>query len=142
MSARVDLEYASNVLVDAIALGDTSAAKKWGLNRRTIQRYRVHSREWPELAEMVRQKNAEVTHDLATLRVQFLRDALQELRKKLPEGSIYEVTGAIKIVGELHQTAMMVDDERFDAPSQEATETAGGVASDPAEPLDDRGARH
>ena len=111
MSARVDLEYASNVLVDAIALGDTSAAKKWGLNRRTIQRYRVHSREWPELAEMVRQKNAEVTHDLATLRVQFLRDALQELRKKLPEGSIYEVTGAIKIVGELHATAMMIGDD-------------------------------
>jgi hypothetical protein len=106
-----DHESMALVLADALVLGDKSAARKWSISIRSVQRYRAIARATPALAALVAEKNAEVSHDLATLRVAFLRDALEALREKLPTGSLYEVAGAIKIVGELHQTAMMVDDE-------------------------------
>ncbi len=115
--SRDEPEYVANVLVDAVALGDNGAARKWGIHIRTVGRYRARMKKEPELAALVAEKNAEVSHDLAVLRVQFLREALAEATKKLPAASLYEVSGAIKIVGELHQASEMIGDNGALGPS-------------------------
>lgn len=126
--ARVDPDRVSNILVDAFALGDSATARKWRISTRTVKRYRARMKEDPALRAIVVEKNKEVSHDLATLRVAFLRDGLQALRDKLPTGSLYEIAGAVKIVGELHQTALMVNDDEFrpDGESEMAPEAEGG----------------
>lgn len=134
-NAQRDPEYVSEVLVDALALGDKSTAAKWGLDRRTIQRYRVMARTDPKLQALIEEKNAATAHDLATLRISFLRDALDAARGKLATATLYEVAGAIKIVGELHATAMMIEDggddeQQSDPASEAATEGQGGRRSD------------
>ncbi len=123
---NVDPERVASVLADAMVLGDSSAARKWRISKRTVQRYRSVASKEPRLVAAVAAKNAEVQHDLATLRVAFLREALQTMREKMKDATLYEVAGALKVVGELHQVAMAVDDERPDAPDPEAAEAEGG----------------
>lgn len=132
--ASTDPEYVSNVLVDALALGDVAAAKRWKIDPRTVRRYRVRQRTDTVLAALVKEKSAEVSHDLAVLRVAFLREALAAARDKLPTATLYETAGAIKIVGELHQTAMMVGDDELqpDTESEVAVEAEGGSGSVPS----------
>src|SRR4051812_43064420 len=95
------------------------------MSTRTVERYRARMAGDKELAAAVREKNASIQHDLAVMRISFLRKALAEMETKLPKASLYEVAGAVKIVGELHQVAMAVDDERPDSPDPEAAEAAG-----------------
>lgn len=126
MSAPVDHERVALVLADALVLGDRPAARKWGISERTVRRYRAQSATDPALAASVREKNEGIRHDLATLRVAFLREAIDAMRAKLKDGSLHEVAGAVKIVGELHQTASVVDDERPDDPEPASAEAEGG----------------
>ncbi len=126
-TAQSDPEYVANVLVDAVALGDNGAARKWGIHIRTVGRYRARMKVDPALAKLVTEKNAEVSHDLATLRVSFLREALDVARIKLKTSTLYEVAGAIKIVGELHATAMMIGDDGELGPVAESEATPGAA---------------
>lgn len=135
-----DPERVACVLADAFVLGDQAAARKWSMSTRTVERYRVLAKTDPKLSAAVAERNATVQHDLSVLRVAFLRDALQALRDKLPDGTLYEVAGAIKIVGELHQTALMVSDERPDEPDASAAEDEGGGRLLP--PRTDSAAQH
>jgi len=126
VSAVGDIDRMALVLADAFVLGDRPAARKWNVSTRTVERYRARMKTDKALSDLVAEKNAAIQHDLATLRVSFLREALVEMRAKLKEGSLYEVAGAVKIVGELHQTATVVDDERPDDPQPSSAEDEGG----------------
>ncbi len=129
MSGGYDQDRAALILADAMALGDKSAARKWEISERTLRRYRARVADEPALASLVRLRKADVEQDLATMRVSFLRDALTEMKSKLKDATLYEVSGAVKIVGELHQVAMAVDDnERPDSPDPQASEDEGGSA--------------
>ena len=97
-------ERASEVLVDAILLGDGPAATRHNVSLRSIQRYRVRARSDAALAELVASKKAKVEQDWTDARRRFLRRAIAKLEQLIdgakPE-QIREVAGAIKIVGEL-----------------------------------------
>lgn len=133
MSVPVDPDRLAWVVLDAIALGDAAAARKWNVSRRTVERYRERSRNDKDLAAAVAEKKRHEESDLANLRVRFLRRALGVLEAKIQsEGAtVYEIAGAVKIVGELHQVAMAVDDERPDSTDPEAAEAEGGSDSAP-----------
>lgn len=119
-------ERIAEILVDAFALGDGAAARKWSTSRRTICRYRARMREDQALASIVREKQQEAEDELATLRVRFLRKALVILETRIthPDATVHEIVGAVKIVGELHQVAEAMD-ERSDSPDPDAQEDAG-----------------
>jgi hypothetical protein len=131
-----DPEWLTNLVVDAYAIGELAAAKRNGVSRSTVCRAKTKVKDDPALAAMVKEKLAESSHDLGILRVQFLREALAAATLKLPSATLYETAGAIKIVGELHQTAMMVGDDDELQPdtesevSAEAEGGSGGVSSE------------
>lgn len=126
---RLDPEHVACVLADAFVLGDASAARKWRISKRTVQRYRSVASKDPKLTAAVAAKNVEVQHELSTLRVAFLREALQVMREKMKDATLYEVAGAVKVVGELHQVASVVEDERPDSPDPEAAQAEGSSTS-------------
>lgn len=129
MRGGYDPDRASWILLDAIALGDTAAAKKWGCHRRTIEGYRARVKTDEQLAGLLAEKRREAETDLANLRVRFLRRALKVLEVKIQaEGAtVYEIAGAVKIVGDLHQVALTLgEDERPDCPDPEAAEAESG----------------
>lgn len=129
---NLDQERVAWILLDALALGDGSAARKWKVSRRTVERYRSRMRSEPELAAIVEEKRAGTEVELSALRVRFLRKALTRLETKVddPEASLHEIAGAVKIVGELHQVSEALSDERPDSPDPEAAEAAGRVGSE------------
>jgi hypothetical protein len=122
----VDLERVAEILVDAYAIGDGPAARKWMTSKRTIQRYRARVKTDADLAALVLQKRGETEEELSVLRVQFLRRALVVLERKIKKRSatVHEVAGAVKIVGELHQVAEVLDagDDEPDPDAQGAPE--------------------
>lgn len=118
----LDDEHMSDVLADAVDLGDIMAAKRWGICTRTVRRYRVAMNASPELSAKVVEKRKSAQRELSDMRVAFLREALSILRDKLPKANVYSVAGAIKIVGDLHLAATAfegVSDERPDGGGEE-----------------------
>lgn len=124
----MNIEAQALVLADAVVLGDKAAARKWGCSERSVRRFRQAMGKDPELTALVRGHMAEAQHDLAVLRVSFLRDALVAMKNKFADASLEEIASAMKVVGELHQVAMAVGDERPDSPDQDAAETAADPA--------------
>lgn len=123
----VDIERVAEILVDAFTLGDGSAARKWRTSTRTIRRYRARLRTEPELAAIVREKREDAEEELSALRVRFLRKALGVLEKKIEaeNATVYEIAGAVKIVGELHQVAEAIGDDGSDVEDPGAAQDAG-----------------
>ncbi len=122
------------VLLDALVLGDGTAARKWNCSRRTVERYRARMRVDSALAALVEEKKSGMEVELGALRVRFLRKALEKLEARIQEdgedrASVFEIAGAVKIVGELHQVATAVDDERLDSPDPSAAEDASRADS-------------
>lgn len=131
MSGGYDPHRAALVLADAMALGDKPTARKWAISTRTVERYRERAKSDKGLAELVAEKRRAVERDLAELRVIFMREAIDQLRAKMPKANVRAIAGALKIVGELHQVAMAVDDERPDSPDPEAAPDEGASDGTP-----------
>ncbi len=129
MNVAVDPDRIALVLADALVLGDKAAAKKWCISKRTVQRYRAVAAKDPKVAAIVAAMRQDVQHDLATLRIAFMRDALVVMREKFEDASLDEMASAFKVVGELHQVATAVEDDRPDSPDPEASEAEGGRGS-------------
>ncbi len=129
MSALYDPERVAEILVDAFTLGDGTAARKWRITTRTVRNYRVRLKTDTELSAIFHQKRVTNEDELSTLRVRFLRRALAVLEEKItaPEAAIYDIAGAVKIVGELHQVAEALD-ERSDSEDPDAAEAPGDSA--------------
>ena len=103
-SPQFSIERASEVIVDALLLGDDQAAARHNVATRTVKRYRARMRTDAALAQVVSAKKARVEQDWTDARRRFLRRAIAKLEQLIdgakPE-QIREVAGAIKIVGEL-----------------------------------------
>lgn len=123
----IDNDRIAWVLLDAIALGDGPAARKWGITRRTVERYRALAKTDHELSDLVAEKRLVAEAELSTLRVRFLRRALCRLEKKIMRRAttVLEIAAAVKIVGELHQVSEALTDERPDGPDPDAAEAPG-----------------
>lgn len=121
------------VLLDAIALGDGAAARKWNVSRRTVERYRARMREDKELAALVAEKKSDAEVELSAMRVRFMRRAIDAMERKVMAGdaTVYEIAGAIKVVGELHLVALSVEDDRSSGPDPEAEEAPRGSQHPP-----------
>lgn len=125
-ASNFDIERAAIILVDAFALGDATAAAKWKISKRTVERYRARMATDTQLSALVAEKKKAAEADWSASRVRFLRKAIAKLETLVdmatPE-QIREVAGAIKIVGELEVVSSTLDGE------QPGTDSAGTAAS-------------
>lgn len=102
-----DRERAARVIAMAAAVGDDEAAKAAGVSTRTIARWRKRVATDSSLSEAVEQKNQQIqTHLDAEFR-DFLAKAVRKLGQLIDKSGvehIYQVAGAVKIVGDLTNT--------------------------------------
>lgn len=101
---RFNRERAARVLVDAITLGDRTAADRHKVAEKTVQRYRARLLTDPELSRIVQEKGRVAEHGWHFARAQFLRKTLAKL-EQLVEGATNDqfehVIDALKAAGEL-----------------------------------------
>ena len=122
------------ILADASVLGDEMTAKKWGVSRRTVKRYRALAKRDSAIGQLTRERQTEDIVSLSIMRVEYMRAALEAMRSKLDAATLYEVAGSMKIVGELHTVAEAMaeqDDDDVIEPrgrSGEAEEAASGAS--------------
>jgi len=124
---KLPLERIAELLTDIAmrAPGETQAdiAKRYGISERTVQRLKAEEQANPALADLVRQKKAEMAQSeqgWRQVRLRFLRKSIEKLGKLVDEATsaqIREVAGAIKIVGELEAVTMALGDEDGEQPS-------------------------
>lgn len=122
---NLNLERVAVIVVDAFALGDATAAAKWKISKRTVERYRARMATDRELSRLVTEKKKAVEADWSAARIRFLRRSiakLEELVDKAGADQIREVAGAIKIVGELEVVSGTLNGE------QPGIDSAGAAA--------------
>lgn len=122
---NLNLERVAVIIVDAFALGDATAAAKWKISKRTVERYRARMTTDRELSRLVTEKKKAVEADWSAARVRFLRKTISKLEALVDQAGpeqIREVAGAIKIVGELEVVSSTLDGE------QPGTDSAGTAA--------------
>jgi predicted HAD superfamily phosphohydrolase len=129
---RLDSERAAKVIAAADQFGIEKAARLFGISPRTVERYRARLEFDPELSGLVDNKRQELlakTKHWAEEADEFMSEALQVMRQKLPKAELRDVVGAYKIVGELTLTrqALQIDDDEppRDPESPEAEEDPG-----------------
>lgn len=127
-----DRDRASEVLVDAIMLGDASAADRHGCSKRTVERYRQRMATDPALSALVEEKKKAQVGEWAAARTRFLRSAIAKLETLVAGATgeqIREVAGAIKIVGDLHVVSGALNVEQPEPDRSGAiAPTSGGSA--------------
>ncbi len=125
---RLDPDHVACVLLDALALGDVAAARKWSVSRKTVQRYRQRMREDRELSALVAEKMQDFETELGAMRVRFLRRALAAMERMVDaEGTrLIEVAEAVRVVGELHQVSEALGEDESNGPDPEPSEDEGG----------------
>lgn len=97
-------EQASSIVVEAELFGNESAAKRHGISRDTVERYRKRIAHDEQLRTLADEKRKLAKAAVAEEFVRFLRRAvnkLDELIEQAKPDQIREVAGAIKVVGEL-----------------------------------------
>ena len=109
--SKLSLEQQAAALAYATTCSDAQAAKQYGISVRTLANYRARLHSDPVLAELFETKRSE-------LQAEWKQEALGALRRGLttmttlmerllenegpPEkGQLFEVTGAVKVLGEL-----------------------------------------
>lgn len=101
----------------ALELGDKAACGHFGINLRTLQRWRKRANGDAELSQVVTTKKAELDaakDEWAQEAVAFLRKAIAKLGELVEDAKpnqMRDVVGAIKIVGELDITRNALADE-------------------------------
>ena len=107
---RLDRERAAQVLALAHQSSDQEAAKHFGITVRSVQRYRELAQTDGDLAAAFAEKNAKLeaaAGDWAEAAVDFMLTGIQKLKElvgKAEVANLRDVTGAVKIVGELDIT--------------------------------------
>lgn len=150
----VDTAEAATILAFGELHTDEEAAKKFGVSKRTIERWRAAAREGkrPELAALVAENKRVALDKHSELLDEFFADALEAGRAKLKassENTLRSIVGAIKIAGELRiQRDLLKDDdddpglhqsssgaeEAKSGTSRGAPSEASGTPTDPAGP--------
>ena len=137
----LDREKAARILALADQAGDVEAAKHFGVSTKSISRYRARVLTDPELSRLVAEKKREFeaassgwAEDAAGFMSRAIRklDTLVAQAPALP-GSIREVAGAIKIVGELDITRKVLSDGEQPGADSEGAEPPA-ASGQPAAP--------
>jgi len=126
-----DADRAAQVLADAAAFGDGEAARRWRITKRTVWNYRARLREDKDFAARFSALIDEHEAELGAMRVRFLRKAMAEMERRLgkEETTIEGIAECVRVVGELHQfAAVMEDDEGSDGCDAEAGEASASGA--------------
>lgn len=117
---KINKELAATVLLEALYTTDEIACQRYGIDVRTLQRYRKALVEDAELVDIMRQKQEEFNKRWAeefpvTLieAAKTLRSCFEEIRsdprvKKNPE-LIASIAGAVKICADVSLTARVID---------------------------------
>lgn len=103
-STKINKERAARILVDAIVMGDKTAADRHKVAEKTVQRYRARMREDEELSALVRQKGREAEYTWHFARARFLRNTLDKLDEMVKAATVADmpnVIEALKAAGEL-----------------------------------------
>lgn len=101
---KFNVELAARVLVDAIALGDKTAADRHEVSEKTIQRYRARAKTDTTLSARVRELGKEAEHGWHFARARFLRRTLKKLDELVEQATredFEQVIAAMKAAGEL-----------------------------------------
>jgi transposase len=150
----IDPSEAATILAFGDLHTDDEAAKKFGVSKRTIERWRAAARAGakPELAALVAERKKAALEKHAGLLDEFFAEALEAGRAKLKnakENTLRSIVGAIKIAGELRIQRDLLrddgDDPELHQPSSGAAEakpgaargapaSSSGTAADPAGP--------
>lgn len=106
-------EKALELAIDAHELRDQKrAAKKHGVSQPTVSRAVTQVANSPELNAIALAKKKELAEALQLDRLNFLKDAIAEMRIKIPDSDLRDVAGAYKIVADHHEVAQGILNER------------------------------
>ena len=97
-------ERAARILIDAISLGDRTAADRHGVSEKTVQRHRARLLTDTQLSELVRAKSRVAEQGWHVARSQFLRKTFEKLEKMVEAATpehFDQVINALKAAGEL-----------------------------------------
>lgn len=94
------------ILAHAERHGDRATQKQFGISRRTLQRHREAIRDGraPELAQLVADQKKVALARCSDLLTETYELALKQLQTTLPNATVRESVGAVKILGELRLT--------------------------------------
>ena len=138
---RFNTELAARVLVDAIALGDRTAADRHQVSEKTIGRYRARLKTDAELSERVQELGKEAEHGWHFARARFLRRTLKKLDEMVQDAKpehFEHVIAAMKAAGELDLATEALGvgsvDRRERPPTSEDSGGASGEEDAESEP--------
>lgn len=105
MAANFNAEKAALVLADAVMMGDTAAAKKWGLSDKSVRNYRKRLEDDAELSALFLHAKAQLTADWSGDAKVFMSRSMKKL-VELVDGSyspehIGDIAKALQVVGDL-----------------------------------------
>lgn len=103
-STRINRDRAARILVDAITLGDKTAADRHKVSEKTVQRHRARLKTDLELSALVRELGKEAEHGWHFARARFLRRTLAKLDEMVQAATpeqFEHVIEAMKAAGEL-----------------------------------------
>jgi transposase-like protein len=113
-------QFRAAAVAEALAGNSLDVARSRGVSDRTLRRWIVESKTSPEMAEDVQRKSAAIEADWAEDAKRVARKILGALETlieqavaeckggAIPDKRIYEVAGALKIVGELGITKQVM----------------------------------
>ncbi len=143
-STKVDPERVAAILLSAELLGDKGALAQWGISQSTLGNYRKHVKTRPEVAAAWEIKKSELADRLGVAFIGCMVSGLEKMQEliagsKVEPGALREVTGAVKILGELHTVREMLIGKQSGpvGPSQgtpEAQKRDAGGTGVPTEP--------
>lgn len=149
---RLDRVRAAQVLALAEQSSDEAAAKHWGITVRSVQRYRELLATDVELAAAFAEKKAkleEAAQDWAEAAVEFMLEGIRKLKQLVGEAKVEnlrDVTGAVKIVGELDITRKVLGGGRptADRKGPAPPTSPSGAGGDPSQlpPASDQAGVH
>lgn len=132
---RFNHERAASVLVEAAYFGDKAAADRFGLNVRTIERYRARLDEDTELSAFVAIKKQKFEDGWAEELPAAIRASIRFLAKAATEAdhkdsqTIHSIAGALKILADVTLTKKVLD-ARLTGRGESETEENRAMASD------------
>jgi DNA-binding phage protein len=128
---RTDNTEKAIILSHAATFGVAAAAKQFGVNRKTIQRYRVEldSGTNPELSKLVAAEKEQSAKRNRSKMQRALDVLLDRVIDTAPTATITEATGSIEKIGELYGSWKVMgvkpDSEGEEAPSNEGLGGSG-----------------
>jgi len=136
--AKFNRERASRILVDAIAFGDRTAAKRWGITEKTIGRYRKRLESDRELSESVRAKGQKADKDWSKARLRSLRATLKKANELVRMANRADLLGAVtehlRVLGELDIAATVLRGNDGDGDGSSDLDQQGPEPPEPAAP--------